>query len=406
MKISVKNIFSGNKMLFAAIAFLIAMSAMAVYSSSSVLGYTKQGGEIGYYLFKHLFMLVLAVGAIYLGARIQPKFYSTFAEIMLFAAGIGLFAAIIMGSTVNGSARWIYFGGISIQPSEFAKIALILFISKMLARHTDNPKRALLPILLVSAIVCGLIVRENLSTCLLITITIGLLMFVGQIPMRYLLAIVVVGFFAMTVVIYFSEYTGKVFPRAKTWHNRIERWWDGRSADNVKIDPEEDYQAKVAHIAVATGGIKGKGPGNSYMKNFLPMSFSDFIFAIILEEYGMFGCAAVVFAYIMIFAHAMRIVRRCDKPFHIYAIFGLSLMLCLQAIINMCVGVGIIPVTGQTLPMVSMGGSSNIFTGLALGIIYSITIANTKEEKVADVKAVAPAEKVEEEEEDISAIQF
>lgn len=389
MKISLKNIFSGNRMFFIAIAILIAISVLAVYSSSSVLGYVKHNGEISYFLFKHLSLLALGFGIIVLTAKIEPKYFSGFAEIMVIVGALGLCAAILLGSSLNGSSRWIQIGGQSIQPSEFAKIALIIFISKMLARHTDDPKQALWPIIIVSGIICGLIIRENLSTCLLITITCGILLFVGQIPIKYLLTIAFIGLAAIALIILFSSYTGKVFPRAKTWHNRIERWWDGKSANETKIDPEEDFQANVAHIAVATGGIFGKGPGNSYMKNFLPMSFSDFIFAIILEEYGIIGCAAIVFAYIMIFAHSIRIARKSDKPFHIYTIFGLSLMLCLQAIINMCVGVGILPVTGQTLPMVSMGGSSNLFTGFALGIIYSITIANTQNEQNT-VKNIEP----------------
>lgn len=397
----IKQLFRGDQYIWGAIFVLVAISFLSVYSSTSVLAYQKLGGNTTFYMARHLFMLLLGLGAIVVMSNIQPKFVSGLSEVLLIVGILGLAAALMMGNAINGSSRWIKIGGLTIQPSEFAKIALIIFIAKKLAINWENPRKALTPILIASGVVCGLILLENLSTCALVATTCGILMLIGRIPLRYLGGLSTVVIFAIVLIIFFAPYMGKIFPRANTWRARVERFVDDKEDPQSKA---EDYQAQQALMAVATGGFTGKGPGNSYMKNFLPMAFSDFIFSIILEEYGLWGGIIVIICYITIMARSITIARRCDRPFHIYTVLGLSILITLQALINMSVGVGLIPVTGQTLPMVSMGGTSNVITGGALGIILSISaLTEPKKARVEEKKT----EEIEEEYiEEAEAIRF
>ncbi len=373
---SIRSFFKGDKWLLSAVIFLIVLSVLAVYSSTSALAYQKMHGDTAYYLGRHCVMLLVGLVALGTVSHIRPKYFSGTAELMLVASIALLALALVAGSSINGSSRWLRMGGLTFQPSELAKISLMIYAAKQLAKHDNDPDKAFWPIVVATGMVCGLILLENLSTFVLVAISIGTLMIVGRISLLRLgLLGAGLGVF-IGLIIYFAPVVSEAFPparRAMTWRARIERF--SRSDDDKAQGARRNdkTQEEQALTAVSTGGLAGRGPGNSYMKNFLPMAYSDFIFSTILEEYGLWGGILVVLAYFVIFARARDVAIHCKKPFHLYTIAGIGILLTLQALINMMVGVGLMPVTGQTLPMVSMGGTSNLITGMAYGVMLSMS---------------------------------
>ena len=306
-------------------------------------------------------------------SNIKPKFFYGISNLLLFVGIVLLVMTMLVGSSINGSSRWLSLGGLSFQPSEIAKIALVIFVAKQLTAHHKNPDDAFWPIMMATSVVAGIIVFENLSTCLLIVSTVAVMMFLGRVSAFKLVVTGLVAVAGIVLVIAFAPQLTNVFPRAMTWRGRVERFVNGDNEEMSAKDKAKNYQAEQALAAVSTGGLVGKGPGNSYVKNFLPMAFSDFIFSIILEEYGLLGGLVVVALYITILARSRIVAVRSDNTFHVYTIMGLGVMISIQACINMMVGVGLIPVTGQTLPMVSMGGTSNVIMGFAFGVMLSIS---------------------------------
>lgn len=373
-----KNI-KGDRTIWVVVLFLMLVSLLAVYSSTGTLAYAKQGGNTSYYVLKHLVMLLMGLGAMVFVHRIPPRYIAGFANVMMVFGVVTLFAALVMGTTTNGASRWLNLGFFSFQPSEFAKIALVVFVARHLALHQHEPdaRKAFIPIMIGMGIVCGLIFRENLSTTLLLGGTCMVLMFVGRIPLKYLFSVTAIGVVAIVVILLLAPHIS-LLPRAKTWRARVERFW----SPDEKGDSNSNFQSEQAKMAVATGGVMGRGPGKSYYRNFLPMAFSDFIFAIILEEYGLFGGLFVLLCYLILMNRAFNIARRCERPFHVFLVLGLVSLIVFQAIINMGVCVGILPVTGQTLPLVSMGGTSNVFTGMAIGAILSVSRFNEEEDQL------------------------
>ncbi len=365
-----RRIFAGDLWIWWVTGILLVASLWFGMSASSVLAYQKLGSSSGM-MVKHTGMLLMSVAMALGFSRVPPKYFAGMAPFGVCVSCVMLILVLFIGSQINGSSRWLSIGGITFQPSEIAKIALVLYVSRELSKNLDAPSRAFKHILFASAIICVPIMLENLSTFLLVVTTVGLMMIVGHIPLKYYGSTLLIGIVLIASVIVFAPYTKSFFPRAMTWHNRVERFIGGEKNEK---NSDEDYQARQANIAVASGGLLGKGIGKSYIKNFLPMAFSDFIFAIILEEAGIWGMGIIIACYVIIMSRAISIARRCNRPFHMYTILGLAFMICLQALINMAVGIGLIPVTGQTLPLVSMGGSSNIFTGAAIGIMLSISI--------------------------------
>ncbi len=360
----------GDRFMFFAILALMLASLLAIYSSSSVLAYQKAGGDTIHYLLRHTVLMSAGFIALIFTLRIRPRVFSHLAEVLLVLSCILLALTLIVGSSVNGSSRWLNLGFVQFQPSEIAKISIVLFAAKKLGQNDGDPDKAFWPVMIALVCVCGLIMLENLSTSILVGVTVFTMLFIGRVSPLKLGGTALVAIALVSLVILFAPLVSNIFPRANTWRARIERFVN---SDDSPASADANYQAEQAMAAVSTGGITGCGPGNSYMKNFLPMAFSDFIFSIILEEYGMFGCCGILFAYFVIFARARIVAAKCRKPFHLYTIMGLAILLTFQAIINMMVGVGLMPVTGQTLPMVSMGGTSNLITGIAYGIMLSIS---------------------------------
>lgn len=370
--------FKGDRTIWLVVFILTLFSLLAVYSSTGTLAYKYQSGNTEFYLFRQARFLIIGLALMYLAHRVRYNVYSRMSAIGLLIAIPLLVLTLIIGTNLNSASRWLSLPGINttFQTSDLAKLALIMFVARMLSRKQENIKdfkTAFLPIMIPVLIVCGLILPANLSTSLLVFFTCIVLMFIGRINMKYILYMGLIGAacLALFVIIKLnSADTGRV----GTWKARIENFNSGNSDDN--------YQADQAKIAIAGGGLVGKFPGNSSQRNFLPHPYSDFIFAIIIEEYGfIFGGVLMVFLYLLLFFRVIRFINHSPRAFATLLAVGCSFMLVFQALINMAVAVNLFPVTGQPLPLVSMGGTSTLFTSIALGIILSVSREVEKEKK-------------------------
>ncbi len=360
----------GDKAIWLVVLFLAIASTLLVYSSIVTLAYRHHGGNTFFYLLRHGFFVFAGVGIIYLVHRMKYTYFSRLAQLALYASGPLLLITLLFGVTINGAARWLNIPIINqtFQTSDFAKLALMMFLARRISQKqpvindwTKSTVQIILPIVMV----CGLILPADLSTSALVFFSSLVLMFVGGVPKKHLLALIGIGIISLTLV----YGVGKAFPgsfdRLDTWISRIENFGEGDSKGN--------YQIEQSKIAAATGGFTGKGPGNSTQRHFLPHPYSDFIFAIVLEEYGLIGGLGMLLLYLILFFRCVKIVNTCPKHFGALLVFGISFMLVLQAFINMGVAVDILPVTGQPLPLVSMGGTSIWFTCISMGIILSVS---------------------------------
>jgi len=276
---------------------------------------------------------------------------------------------LAMGESVNMAKRWLTLPGLglSIQTSDFAKLALVMYIARILSikqYRISETKEVVGYLFFPTILICSLILPANLSTALILFATAMILMFVGRVKLKYIASLIIVGLFLVMVLIGGIIISGNQ-NRVETWKTRIESFVGG--------EDEENYQVEQSKIAIATGGFFGKGPGNSTQRDFLPYAYSDFIYAIIVEEYGFFGGLVILFLYMFLLYRAGVIVKKANRSFAAFLAIGLALLLVFQAMINMGVTVHLFPVTGQTLPFVSMGGTSLIFTSIAIGIILSIS---------------------------------
>jgi cell division protein FtsW len=364
------NNLRGDIYIWLVVCILSLFGILAVYSSTGTLAYAKQSGNTEFYLIKQGGMLLLGLFIMWLSHLVDYRYYSRLSQILLFIAIPLLFYTLVFGSNVNDARRWITLPliGLSFQTSDLAKLAIIMFIARFLSKRQDeigNSKKTLWPIVASIIIVCGLIAPANLSTALVLFMTCMVLLFIGRIPIKSLLGLTglaILFFGLMLAVIMNLPGQGRV----QTWKARIESFSD-------KKDANGSYQNQQAKIAIAKGGIFGVGPGKSTQRNFLPSPYADFIFAIILEEYGMIGGLFLIFLYLFFLFRCIRIVIKSPKAFGALLAVGLAFSLVIQAFINMGVAVNIFPVTGLPLPLVSMGGTSTLFTSLAFGIILSVS---------------------------------
>lgn len=373
--------FKGDGVIWGVIFILTVFSLLAVYSSTGTLAYKYQEGNTAYYIIKHFVLLVVGLSIIYITHLVPYKFYSRLSQLFLYISIFMLAITLVMGTSLNQASRWLTLPGLgfTIQTSDFAKLALIMYVARVLSMRQDDNKindfnGFFVTLILPIGIVCGLIMPANLSTALILFATSFLLMFIGRVKVKYLLGISGVGALVLALIIAGVIISGSNTGRIGTWQNRIESFVSGDSEDN--------YQVEQSKIAIATGGILGKGPGNSTQRNFLPHPYSDFIYAIIIEEYGFVGGVFVLFLYMFLLYRAGVIVRKSTRTFAAFLAIGLSISLVFQAMINMGVAVHLFPVTGQTLPLVSMGGSSILFTGVAFGIILSVSRSIEKNEEL------------------------
>ncbi|HEY8916513.1 MAG TPA: FtsW/RodA/SpoVE family cell cycle protein [Chitinophaga sp.] len=359
----------GDKVIWAIVVFLSLVSLLAVYSATGSLAYRERGGHTEYYLLKQLTVLVMGLLIIYFAHRVNYTIYSRVAQIGFIISIPLLIYTLAFGSHINDASRWIRLPIINLtfQTSDVAKLAIFMYVSRQLSKRQHvitDLKKGFLPIIIPVGIICVLIMPANMSTALLLGASCMLLCFIGRIPVKYLAAMMAMGAGLVLLMFVVAKVSG-MEGRTKTWLKRIEHFTN-------KENSETPYQVQQANIAIAGGGFLGKGPGNSTQRNFLPHAYSDYIYATIIEEYGIFGAFLILMAYMLLLLRCIRIYRKCPYAFGAFLALGLSVTLVIQALTNMAVNVGVFPVTGVTLPMVSMGGSSVIFTSLAIGIILSV----------------------------------
>jgi len=359
--------FKGDGVIWFILGVLSLFSVLAVHSSSSMMGFERQGGNTEFYLYKHGFFLLVGVAMTYICYRIPYRKYSKAAPVLLIGALILLLLTLGLGTEVNNAKRWITLPGIGMtfQTSDFAKIALIIYLARAITSKQDTINAGLsgASLLVPIAAVCLFVAPEDLSTAVLIFIVSLLMLIIGRVSWKLigLLMLVMLVLFAGLIII------GNFAPdavRLGTWVSRINEFFSS---------PDGGYQILQAKIAIADGGITGLGPGHSMQKNYLPAPYSDFIFAIICEEYGLIGAGTIIALYLWFFYRCVGIITRSPKTFGAMLVLGLGLLIVVQAFANMAVSVHLVPVTGLTLPMLSMGGTSILSTCIAIGIILSVS---------------------------------
>ncbi|MBX5438516.1 MAG: FtsW/RodA/SpoVE family cell cycle protein, partial [Thermoflavifilum sp.] len=384
------------------------------YSSTGMLAYKMQHGHNEYYLFKQVSVLLFGLLIIYLSHRVHYMFYARVAKIGVIVAVPLLIYTLLFGSHVNDASRWIRLPVINLtfQTSDFARLVLFMYVSLQLARHQEVIKdfrKGYKPVLMAMLVICGLIAPANLSTALLLGASCLLLCFIGRISMKHLMITLLIVVLPLLLLMGIAALTYHPDDQQHSSDSRKEAWyeraiehlegkgrvatWIHRVQDFMYASHEEaPYQVEQAKIAIARGGLLGKGPGNSIQRNFLPYPYSDFIFAIIVEEYGLAGAAMLVMLYLILLFRCIRLFKKCPYAFGSFLCIGLSFTLVIQAFANMGVAVNLLPVTGVTLPLVSMGGSSIWFTSLSIGIILSVARHMQEQEAWEHLHAPASAD--------------
>ena len=388
--------FKGDRVLWGLIALFMIYSLLAVYSSSAGVAFMKYGGNTTYFLRSQFLMLLLSLIIIVVVHYLPYRIYFSMAGLFLIIAAGLLILTFVFGSRINEATRWLVIPGTGfrLQTSDVAKVALVIYLARTLAKYQDKLTDFSLVtryLVLPTAIICGLILPENLSTAVMIFGISLMIMFIGRVPFKFLLSYVAMGIigvilFALVLSIFTKD------NRVEVWKNRIENYFSG--SDN----PDEDYQSNQAKIAISTGGLFGKAPGKSVQRNMLPQSNSDFIFAIIIEEYGLvFGAVPLILAYLILLFRGVTIAKKCETAFPAFLVLGLIVMIVMQAMINMLVAVGLFPVTGQTLPFVSWGRTSVLMMSFSIGAILSVSRvvnARMKNEELPEEEAIDEGEKI------------
>jgi cell division protein FtsW len=376
----------GDKVIWAIVVLLALVSLLTVYSSTGLLAYKMNKGNTEFYLFKQIIFIAIGIAVIYFMHRVNYTFFSRLAIILFLISVPLLLYTLFYGVKLNEGSRWIRLPIINLtfQTSDLAKLAIFMYLSRQLSRKQEvikEFKSGFLPIIIPVGIICLLIAPANLSTSLLLGASCMMLMFIGRASAKHLLmtigiALIPVILLVSVAMIYYDkeEQKCKELPgimqssRIPTWIKRVQSFMYA----SKDVDQDDNYQVNQAKIAIAKGGIVGLGPGNSEQRNFLPHPYSDFIYAIIIEEYGLVGGAFIIFIYLVFLFRSIRLFRKCPYAFGAFLALGLSFTLVIQALVNMAVNVNLFPVTGVTLPLVSMGGSSFLFTCVSIGIILSV----------------------------------
>lgn len=410
---TLSNIFKGDKVIWMVFFFLCVISVIEVFSASSELTY--KGGNYMAPILRHIGLLILGIASMVVTLNIQCKYFKIITPFLLLGSILLLLIVWVTGNATNGASRWIGIMGFQFQPSEFAKGAMVLATAQILsAMQTENgaDKHALKYILLIWFAVVPLIFIENFSTAALLSAVVFMMMIIGRVPGKQLgiILALVVGFMAVALSVIWitgtdqselenknalteqvdkaNENAGKekkILHRMDTWKSRINKFLAHKDVPPSEVDLDKDAQVAHANIAIATSNGYGKGPGNSVERDFLSQAFSDFIFAIIIEEMGIEGAIAVAFLYIILLFRTGKIARRCENNFPALLAMGLALLLVTQALFNMCVAVGLAPVTGQPLPLISRGGTSTIINCVYIGVILSISRSAKKKENNSDL---------------------
>ncbi len=377
---SIKDRLEGDKAIWMVALILSIWSLLSVYSSISFLA-VKAGGNSTKFLTKQGILLMMGLGVIYIVHRINYKYFARLANVVYGLAVIALVLTLVAGSDINDAKRWleIPFVGLTLQTSDFAKVALVMWVAKELhlrREYLEDFRNEVVPILIRISIVCGLILPADLSTALMLGfVTVGM-MFVGGVPISGLFRI---GGLAMALgmgIYVVGKISPDMFPRFGTWTNRIEQHIGFTIGGVDHIATEGEYQIELAQIAIHNGGLFPSGPGTGTSRNYLPHPYSDMIYAFIIEEWGaIIGGLGLLLIYLIFLYRTILTAKKCDRPFGSYLAMGLGMMITLQALINMAVAVRLFPTTGQPLPLVSYGGTSILFTCLAIGMILAVSRA-------------------------------
>ena len=414
----------GDKVIWIVALILGVISLIVVYSATSALAVSKYEGDTGKVLMKHLGMLLFGFAMMIIGSRINYKRYAKIALLLMIPCLALLLYTLVFGRNINDASRSISVGGFSFQPSEMAKIILITYLARqliMMEGSVYNFKDFLLKLALPILVTAALIFSENLSTAVILIAVCMVLLFIGRVKFLHILALVGLCVVGMAAYLGYDAIKtnidnkhrraaqqemviGEKVETYKEKQNRIQTWSNrlkSMSEDKEKVDPFDDkhMQRTYADIAVASSSIFGKGPGKSEQRNFLPHPYSDFIYAIIIEEYGLIGGVIVLMLYVILFTRVLRIVIKRPLTFGSLMAFGLGFLIILQAMVNMGVSIGLLPVTGQPLPFVSMGGTSLMATGLIIGMILSVTRSIEDEAMNKEQEIQALTETIEDERE-------
>lgn len=386
---SLDTYLKGDKVIWLVVLLLSLISILAVYSSTGSLAYRYQSGNTEFYLYKHIFIIVFGLGLMWAFHQIPYKYFSPLSQLGIGLGVLLLFLTFFMGASINQASRWLVIPGINItfQPSDIAKLSLIMYLARVMSRSkeklSDN-KWVALHIMLPVFGICALIVRSNFSTAAVLFVTCLILLFIGRLNYRYLFQMIGISLAGIVFIVLLGKAFPQAMPRLATWEQRVEDFMKGKSSDD---NSEEQYQVEQAKIAIATGGLLGKGPGHSDQRYFLPQSYSDFIYAIIIEEYGLFFGIFVLFLYLIILFRGIRIVIKCNHTFGALLAMGCTFSLIFQGLINMAVASNLFPVTGQPLPFLSMGGTSIWFSSIAVGIILSVSRLDEKNESSEELES-------------------
>ncbi len=421
----ISKILKGDKVIWIVTLILGIISLIVVYSATSVLAVSKYEGNTGRLMMKHFGMLLFGFLMMIGASRVNYKRYAKLALLLMIPCLALLLYTLVFGRNINDASRSINLGGFSFQPSEMAKIILVTYLARQIIMmegsvylFKDFLVKLALPILLTAA----LIFSENLSTAVILIAVCMVLLFIGRVKFLHIMALVGLCVVGMGAYLGYDAIKtniqnnhgmkaqqeavarGEEAVTYKVKQNRIQTWSNrlkSMGEDKEKIDPFDDkhLQRTYADIAVASSSVFGKGPGKSEQRNFLPHPYSDFIYAIIIEEYGLIGAVIVLLLYVILFTRVLRIVIKRPLTFGALMAFGLGFLIILQAMINMGVSIGLLPVTGQPLPFVSMGGTSLMATGLILGMILSVTRSMEDEEMNKEQEIQALTETTEDESE-------
>lgn len=377
---NLKTELKGDRVIWVIIALMTLVSLLGVYSSTGSLSHKEQAGNTEYYLLNQLLRIFLGFLVMYILHRLHYLRYHRIAPFLYFVAVPLLILTLVYGVEINDARRWLKIPvlGFTVQTSDFARLALILFLARTISSKQSNIKdfkSAFLPLILPVILICFLIAPADLSTAILLFCSCLAMMFVGRVSVRYILMLVLLAIIAFSVLILLGHF----FPdmvRLSTWIQRIREF---------TTDSLGGFQVQQSKIAIANGGLFGMGPGNSYQRNFLPSSYADFIYAVLVEEYGLLGGLFVIALYLGFFFRITRMVTKSTKAFGAMVVTGLGFSFVFQAFINIAVATHLVPVTGVTLPMISWGGTSIIMNCISLGIILSVSKFVESSNAVADV---------------------
>ena len=363
----------GDRVIWALVVVFAMISMVAVYSSVSDLAYQDRGGSTAYYLVKHGVILGVGLVIIYICHLMAYTKYSRWAPGLLVAAFALLLLTMFFGLDINNAKRWLAvpFVGLTFQTSDFAKLALIIFVARSIGskQHVIKDfKEAFVPIILPVVGICALIAINDLSSAIMLFFICLLMMVVGRVALQYIIMLVLTGVCVFSFMVMVGAKYPSLIPRAATWQSRIEAFFDDRQPD-----PSAMEQVDYATVAMSNGGLIGQGPGNSLQRNYVFSAHADFIYAIIVEEYGAVGGIVVIGLYVLLFFRIIRLVTKSSKAFGAMVVFGIGSALLLQAFFNIAVNLKLLPVTGLPLPMISMGGTSTLFTCISFGIILSVS---------------------------------